>query len=464
MLSSKKTIALLIHDGVAWRVVVLRRASSGWAVQGVREALGRNINRIPDELLEFAASAGVRRLRVLTCTDVQLVRFQVPPDVDPEEFQTALRFEYEHEIGGAVDNRRLAAAAAEIFDFGAEPGTVLASSQNENTLKHYAQAAAHWELRFAGAGALELAALAWVGKIRKSDVRLLLLEENSAFYMAPGIGELPLTVAKLAVGTQPDRDSERENERIERAARRLAAQNDVPVTVLCCSPVTEQLQERLAPLFENAKAVEWHALPDVVGDIAKVAAATPRSGLPDAPCPLVGPTPPPRDPHRWGTWVFFAIVLMAMLASYLRWQDLKAEECRLAARKELWEEVQAARDSAAARVSSLRAQRDAQIAKRQALSELDILPPGVLTVLDALAANMPPYTRIETLSEIEAGQGLQLCGRTTWQAGLTELTDTINAALKSEAMSAQLLTVQRDAENERELFFTYTITTDEVAP
>lgn len=466
MLTHRKLTAILLHDGLVWHAIVLHRASSGWAVEGVREAPGRNANRLPEELLEFAGSTGARRLRVLSCADVQSIQFQIPPDIDPEELQTAVRFEYEHEVGANAggEEQRLAVIDLEALDFGGEAGTVLVSQLNENTLKHHAHAAERAELRFDGAGSLELAALAWICEVRKSDTRLLLLEESSAFYVAPGIGEMPFTVAKLAVGTQPDRDEERERERLERAARRLAAQNDVPVAVLSCSPVTEQLQERLAPLFENAESVEWHALADVVADIAKTAAATPHSGLPEGPCPLVGPSPPPRDPHRWGTWAFFAIVLMTVLGSFLQWRDLLAEEQYLQARKTAWEELQQERESAESQKQRLRQQRDDEIAKQRALSDARILPAGFLGVLDTLATAMPTYTRIQRIAEADDAGGLELTGYTAWQEGLTQLNRALNRALKTEGLGTQIETLER-AENEgQELMFTLKIIPAEVSP
>ncbi|MFW5803484.1 MAG: hypothetical protein ACOCWJ_06155 [Verrucomicrobiota bacterium] len=466
MLTHRKLTAILLHDGLVWHAVVLHRTSSGWAVEGVRETPGRNANRLPEDLLEFVGAARARRLRVLCCSEVQSIQFQIPPDIEPEELQTAVRFEYEHEVGANAggDAQRLAVVALEALDFGGESGTVLTSPHSENTLKHHAHAAERVGLRFDGAGSLELAVLAWVCGVRKNDMRLLVLEESSAFYVAPGIGELPFTVAKLAIGTQPDRDAERERERLERAARRLAAQNDVPVTVLSCSPVTEQLQERLAPLFANAESVEWHALADVVADIAKTAAATSHPGLPEGPCPLVGPSPPPRDPHRWGTWGFFAIILMTVLGSFLHWRDLSAEEQRLVSQKEAWEELQQERENAESQKQRLRERRDEEIARQRALAGTRILPAGFLGILDTLAAAMPAYTRIQHIAKDNDARGLELTGYTAWQEGLTRLNRALNNTLKTEGLMTQLEILERTENEGRELKFTLKVVQGEVSP
>ncbi len=470
MLIGNRKHTILIHDGTFWHVVVLAHSRGAWGVRAVENVAGRNGSRLPEELLAVALSQRAKRVTVLLPGDVHAVRFQTPPDAEPEEIQTALRFESAAELGHERGDLRLVAASVDAFDLDVEPESCLVAGFEDARLRAFSQAVADQGMRFLGAGSFELAAMAWLRRRCSGDARLLLLKESAAFYAAPTLGEIPFVVATLPVGIRPDPDSERERERLERAARQLGTHGDIPLTVLSCGPMSEALQARLAGLFPSPDSVEWHALTDVVGELAQSVCLRNRDGAEQTGL-LVGPTPPPRDPHRAGTWLFFVVLLVTLIGVGLKYRALTEEYETLEERKRMWTELEAARKSASERVSALRRQRDAEIAarteenaRRSALRETRALPPGFLPLLDALTDAMPPYTRVERLSEAETGVGIELRGSTRWQEGLPDLVRALNEALAPHGLIVQQDAIELAEGTRREQSFTYRIAHAEAAP
>jgi Tfp pilus assembly protein PilN len=492
MLIGNRKQTILIHDGASWHVVVLARSGGAWAVRAVETVASRNGSRLPEELLAVAVSQHAKRVTALLPGDVHAVRFQAPPDAEPEEMQTALRFESAGEFGAENGDLRVAAARADALNLDVDADSWLVAGLGDARLRAFSQAVVDQGLRFAGAGSFELAALAWLHMRVSGDARLLLLKENTAFYAAPALGDTPLVVATLPVGTRPDQEPERDRERLERAARRLATHGDIPLTVLSCGPASEATQARLAGLFPSPDSVEWHSLNDIIGDLARLA-CTPRRSDSAHRCPVVGPTPPPRDPHRAGTWLFFLILLVTVAGVGGKFRALVAEEAALTARKQRWAELQAARKTASERIASLRQQRDEEIAAREveiaarqaereaeaaklrarreeeaarlkAFRDVQALPPGLLLVLDTLTEAMPPYTRIERLAEAEAGPGLALRGSTRWQPGLGDLVRALNEVLRPCGLIVQQDALELAEAGRGEQVFTYRIVPMEAAP
>jgi hypothetical protein len=145
-------------------------------------------------------------------------------------------------------------------------------------------------------------------------------------------------------------------------------------------------------------------------------------------------------------------------------------------------------------VVELRKQRDAEIAKRNALTNAHTLPAGFLPVLDTLVEAMPPYTRIERLAEAgavgataeaaaktnpktaannddddaeattETNTGLVLSGGTRWQAGLGDLVSALGEALRPHGLVVQQDALELAAERRSEQLFTYRIVPLEATP
>lgn len=448
-----KPTAVVIHDGVLWRAAVLSRSGGRWTVRSSHQVAGRSSARLPAELLEFAGANGARSLRVLLPTDLRTIRFQRLPDAEPEEMQTALGYEAAQELGGDGAVPRLAATGADVYDMGGEADELLAAALDEAVLQRFARDCADHALDFAGAGPLELAALAWMGAAGGKDTRLLLLRENAAFYAAPTLGDAAFTAAVLPLGIRPDLDTQRDAERLERAGRRLRTHDPLPVAALTSDRLTKTEEERLASLLGSEVPVEWHWLGDALPVLAALACHT-ETGSFEMPCPLVGPSPPPRDPHRAGTWLFFLILLGMSLHLVRSWHGMEQDMAELEERKTRWETLNAARQSAADRVDSLRRQQEAERAKLAALNETLVLPRGFLPLLDSLAEAMPPYTRLVALNSLPDGS-FELSGRTAWQEGLTSLAQALSRAMQPHGLVVEPGGIALDEGGSRELAFSY---------
>lgn len=133
---------------------------------------------------------------------------------------------------------------------------------------------------------------------------------------------------------------------------------------------------------------------------------------------------------------------------------MEQDMAELEERKTRWETLNAARQSAADRVDSLRRQQEAERAKLAALNETLVLPRGFLPLLDSLAEAMPPYTRLVALNSLPDGS-FELSGRTAWQEGLTSLAQALSRAMQPHGLVVEPGGIALDEGGSRELAFSY---------
>lgn len=394
-----------MHDGQKWRVAVMSREKRHWACIDTSEQAGQaQYSRLPEELLEFAANHKASHARVLLASDVQELELQLPLDAEPEELQTAVRFEAGEALSLDSPNLRFAAARASNFAMGARENGIMLSGFDNALLERYRGFCEEYGMRFAGAGSLEVAALGWAvsRKNRLSTPRLLILKEKDAFYAAPAEGDLPFSVTAMPVGHLAGNAGATEQERMERAARRLGAHGDLPVTVISCRRLDEGEQSKWADMMNEAP-VEWHWMGDAAGKIAALA-CTSRIGEFDELCPIVGCRPAPRDPYRAGTWMFFSILLFTLLYVGSSWFGLERRRVQLEDRLQRWEALEQARESAAADVNALTERLDSKQDMLRLLRESEVLSETFMLLLDTIASDVPPHIRIESVRAVENDQ------------------------------------------------------------
>jgi len=456
MFSRGKTTAIYLHDGTRWRVVVTAHSRGRWSIRGSETASGSAL-RLPEELLAYADARHVRRMAVLMTAEIHSVAFKAPLDADPEELQTALRYETAQSLGADAEALRLAAINADFYSLGCDPDTWLLAAFQEDRLRYFERLALDRGLRFLGCGSFELAVLGWFRRHHSGDTRLLLVKETDAFYVAPGLDEIPFVTAALPVGNRPDPDPARDHDRRERAARRLAAHNRMPIGVMTCNDAAAPADAlRMAELIPPATEQTTQTVAAILDDLASTV-CNDLSRHADAICPLVGPTPPHRDPYRAGTWLFFAIVLTTMAGIATNWHTLASHEAALLARKQAWATLENARKNTQAKATALRKQRDTEIQRRNALLNTPVLPPGLMPTLETLATAMPPYTRLESLVHSDSPNGFEIRGHTRWQEGLADLLQNLNDALRPLNMVAQQDSIATSDGGRHELSFVYRI-------
>ncbi len=463
MFKRGKTTALFIHDGMQWQVSVMSHRRGSWTILGTETAAGSAL-RLPEELLALAETRHARRMAVLLSSEIHTINFKTPLDADPEELQTALRYESTQSLGTEAETTRLAATNADFYSLGCDPDTWLLAAFPEERLRYFERLAQDRGLRFLGCGALELALLGWSRRNNPAHQRLLFVKETAAFYVAAGLGDAPFMAVTLSVGSRPDPDQARDQERLERSARQLAAHTQVPAQVVSCATAdpaaaTARSQKLLQDAGDNA----WHSLPDIMAELV-TSVCDDISKYAGAMCPLIGPKPPQRDPYRAGTWLFFAIVITTLTGIAANWRNLARDKTALEMRKQAWATLESARKNARDSSASLRKQRDSEIKRRDALLNTAVLPQGLLPSIETLATSMPPYTRLESLAQADAYNGLEIRGCTRWQEGLADLLQALNDTLRPIDMAVQQDAISMAEGSRHEQSFVYRIIPAEARP
>lgn len=456
MFNRGETTAIYLHDGGQWRLVIMVQNHGSWSIHGSETASG-SAQRLPEELLAYADARHVQRMAVLMATDIHSAIFKAPIDADPEEMQTALRYETAQNLSTDVDDVRLAAINADLYNLSSDPDTWLLAALPENRLRYFEQLAQERGVRFLGCGSFELAALGWFRHHHPGDHRLLLIKESNAFYVAPGMDEIPCVTATLPVGNQPDHDENRDHDRRQRAARQLAVHNHMPINVVKLSATTDPAHAmHLAELVPPTTATTTQYLCDILDELTSTVCHD-LSRHATTLCPLVGPTPPHRDPYRAGTWLCIAIVLLTMVGIAVTWHALAQHEAALHARKQAWTRLIKAREHARDKAACLRKQRDDEIERRNALVNTPVLPPGLMSTLNTLATGMPPCTRLDYLACLDAPGCFEIRGRTHWQEGLADLLTALNNALRPSALVALQDSIASCDNNRHDVRFVYRI-------
>jgi hypothetical protein len=408
--------------------------------------------QLPRALLSHAAEQGARQLRLILPADIHVLKFEEPPDADPEETHTALAYEAADELGQEAHLVRIAWMPAEDFRLGADPDDVLVAGFDLEYLTRYARDCQAHDLVFAGVVPLELACLGLLVDQQADDRRLVLLRHSSGFYATPSLAVAPMAVGALPVGASPDADSARDEERIQRTARRLHAHEDLPVFVLSCGPLDDSAKNRLLAAIGVKTSVAWSTLENELPALGALAMRGSTEANSQG-CPVVGLPPAPRDPYRAGTWLFWIIILSTVLYVGLRVHALDEEKLRLSDRKARWEELVKARTGASSAVESVRAERDRLIATHRLLTETKPLDPVVVPLLDTLGSAIPAYTCLARVAATEAGS-YEVRGYTLWQEGLAELEAALNRTLSPfgyRARPGQI--VLQEERNEQEFIF-----------
>lgn len=464
MFKRGKTTAIYLHDGTRWRVAVASYRRGCWSVVGTEVAVG-SVLRLPEELMAFAETHHARRMAVLLGAEIHSVTFKAPLDADPEELQTALRYETAQSLGADADDLRLAATNADFYGLGADPDTWLLAAFQDDQMRYFERLALDRGLKFLGCGSIELAMLGWFSRRNPGgENRLLFIKEAETFYAAPGLGEVPLVTVALPVGSRLDPDADRDRERLDRASRRLAAHARVPVCAVTCMETAEAPgAERLRQSVQNTSEVALLALSDVLDEFIDVVCAD-VSRYSGTICPLIGPTPPHRDPYRVGTWLFFAIVIITGAGIFANWRGLVTEEAALEERKKAWDILENARKSAKDKSALLRKQRDAEVQRRNTLLNTPVLPTGLLQTVETVATSMPPYSKLESISNAPTHEGIEIRGHTRWQEGLADFLRVLNDALRPCGMSVRQDAVTVADGGRHELSFVYRIVPTEVKP
>ncbi|NCC52170.1 MAG: hypothetical protein EOM20_13265 [Spartobacteria bacterium] len=453
-----KTIGMAAHDGLVWRAYALRGSRAEWSVVGRAEEASRNARQLPRKILDFLIQTGARRLRVLLSGDVYMLTTALPEDATDEELHTALAYEAQGETGLDAAGHRLAAVRAHLFGMGGDRQSLLATGFEMEHLERLAADAENEGLIFEGAGSLELAVLAAHAQ-RAPLRRMLLVRERTSFYVIPENEPQPFAVAMLPIGIDVASDPAA-RERANRARERLSLQDAMPLSIY--TPISaEQMRGRIKPYLGACEGIELTERM-AIDELALPINAAGRMGGVDAICPWIGLPPPPRDPHRHGTVIMALVVATTLLWAGMRHYSMTSELSAARADKAAWESLESARKQAASESRALRDRQGALMAKKNLLEHPRHLPPGLLSLLDTLAGNMPVYSSLESIRQRDGG-GYEITGLTRWQDGLPQLDAALREMGLREGMRREFGGLE-SLEGQYAQRFRYTITPGEDRP
>jgi hypothetical protein len=249
-------------------------------------------------------------------------------------------------------------------------------------------------------------------------------------------------------------------ERAERAQERLSVHDALPLTVVLPGDV-DQLRECVSPYLGACADVEYVALPELE-EVALCTATGGRTGGVSEACPWIGLPPPPRDPHRHGTVILFAILVISLAWVGLRKQgldrDLREARDNLAA----WEALEAARKKAADESKAMRDRQSAIMQKQSLLDGQRSLPRGLLPLLGTLAEHMPAYASLLSIEQRKEG-GFDIVGLTRWQDGLAQLDAALREMGQREGLNREFGGLE-SIEGQYAQRFRYSVTLGEVRP
>ena len=419
--SSKKRrrVAVFLHDGANWHAHIFTFGKPRWRSVARTVVVGPNPRSLPEALFDFADKHGARRARLVLPQNIYMLNTQLPRDAEAEELQTAMAFELGTETGADIESLRVAAAQAETFRMGATADMLIAAVFEEDVLEQYEKACQAAGFDFDGAGTLELATLGAHAE-RCPEARLLLLRRDTAFYAVPATDLTPMTAGAVAFGVDENHQREQDEERRERIVRRFNLHMALPMSI-CCIPMPEQHRmEQLRELAGGGAEVEFRDFDADVEDVLRQVAQTAEVGFPAGGGAVVSRRPPEVDPYRAGTWIFFLVLLMAVIFVGLFWYKLHSDLTAIEVKSDAWNEIKSKRDALEQKYDSLRSQRSKSEKTVDLLTQRTTLPAGLLPLIDALDKAVPEFTRITSI-EGDGKGGFLVYGHTAVQSGLINL-------------------------------------------
>ena len=224
-------------------------------------------------------------------------------------------------------------------------------------------------------------------------------------------------------------DAESHPDRYERLAKHFQSHAQHPIVCWLLQPHSAYHESILDSVLNGDTEVAHENFHDHIEDVSRHAADAPKVGTLTHGCPLVGKAGKTRDPHRAGTWFFFAVILLCGAVLGFIYMNLSAQLKSAQVRQEAWKTLETERNRLDAEAQALRAQRDASIPIVDLLSREQRLPVGLLSLMEALSRDIPMYTRLIRLYQDPHG-GFVLEGATFYQAGLEHLNRKLSAALQ----------------------------------
>ncbi|MDR3197418.1 MAG: hypothetical protein LBU34_06060 [Planctomycetaceae bacterium] len=443
-------IAVFVHDGNRWYAYAFAYRKSFWHALGHTTLSGKNPRQIPPQLLEFAETHKVRRVRIVLPQTIQkLENVDLPYDAAPEELQTIIALAFSQTTGQEFGTIRVAAAFADTFRMGGTNETLYAAAFELTQLELYEKLCQPAGLRFDGCGVLEMAALA-AGVRMHDESRFLILKRDTGFYAVGATDQLPMMTSGIALGTQPE-EHKRETERLQGAARRINAQKSIPLQILYSSGMDEKRIEELQSIIDPETPVSFTDLSEIAEEIAREIAATPEPNLPAGGGALAGLPEKEKSPYRAGTWMFFFALFFAVFFTAATYYKLQSDLNTINTKTAAWEKLRAERKKLNDKLAAIDAQRNKNEKIIKLLNQKNPLPAVLVPLLVELNENMPVYTRLTEIKQT-SGDELQLTGYTLYQNGFLQLRPKLNQKMNEYHALVEQKTLEKITDSNEQRF------------
>jgi hypothetical protein len=443
-------VAVFLHDGNKWYAYAFTYQKPLWQLLGQTTFSGKNPRQIPPQLLEFAETNKVRRVRMVLSQSVHKLEIDdIPYDATPEESQTVVAQIFSETTGQEFGTIRVAAAFADTFNMGGTNETLYAAGFELSQLELYEKSCQSVGLRFDGCGVLEIAALA-AGVRLYDESRFLLLKRETGFYAVGATDQLPMMTSGITIATPPD-ERGRETERLQGITRRINAQKSIPLQIWYSSGMDEKRLKELQELIDPETPVAFTDLSEVVEEIAREIIITPEPNVPAGGGAIVGLPEKDRSPYRAGTWMFCIALFFAVFFIIVTYCKLQSDLNNINNKTNEWEKVRTERKKLNDKLAAIDAQRNKNEKIIKLLNRKNPLPTVLVPLLTELNENMPIYTRLTEIEQI-GDEELLLTGYTLYQDGFLQLRPKLNRKMNEYHTLVEQKTLEKIPDSNEQKF------------
>ncbi|MFW5922857.1 MAG: hypothetical protein ACOCSQ_00575 [Planctomycetota bacterium] len=445
----RKPMVIALHAGRRWYAVVYRYHDGEWHPETREHYEYPNARQLPDEMLSWAVEQEATRLRVVIHGDVHTMEMDLPEDAESEEIHTAITYEAAPQLDVDAHLLRVSAVRTDQYRMGGDPDVVAIAGYEQPLLEQYAEDCDRHGLDFEGVAPLELVALNRHARISSTE-RLVVLRQHAGFLAVPAGEDSDFFLGMLAFGADP-MDEEAEEERIARSQRSFRIGPDTPVHVVSTHPLSDKRIETLQRVVGEDIELHVESMEEFAPAMLKHVVLA-DAGRTDHGSAVVNLPPEPVDPRRYGTWGCAAIVLISAALLGFVWSQHLNRLQQANEHKERWTRLKEKRREAENRYEKLTEERSMLEKTDRILRETKPLPAGILSLLKVLTSDMPPYTRICSITH--TGDRIEVKGRSMRGHGVNVLTDSIDSAMRTRKYRVEPGTVSL-AEGEHEHKFSY---------
>ncbi|MDR0705325.1 MAG: hypothetical protein LBF88_10105 [Planctomycetaceae bacterium] len=451
-------VAVFLHDGNQWSAYAFAYQKPSWQTLAQTTLSGKNPRQIPPQLLEFAETNKVRRVRIVLTQCVQkLDNVDIPYDAAPEELQTIIALAFSQTTGQEFGTIRVASAFADTFQMGGTNETLYAAGFELSQLELYEKLCQSAGLRFDGCGVLEMAAWATSSRLH-DESRFLFLKRDTGFYAVGATEQLPMMTSGITLATPPDergRETERETsrgtERLQGIARRINTQKSIPLQVWYSSGMDEKRLQELQAIIDPETPVSFTDLSEIAEEIAREIAATPEPNVPAGGGAVAGLPEKEKSPYYAGTLMFFIALFFALFFVAVTYCKLQANLNNINNKIAEWDKLRAERKKLNDKLAAIDTQRNKNEKIIQLLSRKNPLPAALVPLLTELNENMPVYTRLTEIEQI-GDEELLLTGYTLYQDGFLQLRPKLNRKMNEYQTLVEQKTLEKIPDSNEQKF------------